>query len=235
MDISALEKLPVQPMLAGHALFQLLPAGARQAISETGEVRHARAGSQVDVSGEVWLVAEGALAQLSPAGSVCVCLTSAGGVGGWEHGFSPASGPQSVTAILDTRYVTVPARALTEAIGEPWMEHVYARLALGRLKLVEQEMACLVGHPVSRRLANWLLRLAPMSGGEGLNITQSILAQMMGVQRTSVNASAQALRRDGLIRFARGRVKIADHAALAEHACGCGLRTAPAVPTSAVA
>lgn len=63
--------------------------------------------------------------------------------------------------------------------------------------------------------------LADRSAGDEVCLTQEELAIMTGVQRTTVNASAMALRAAGVIRYSRGRVGIADRGGLENAACGC--------------
>ena len=54
-----------------------------------------------------------------------------------------------------------------------------------------------------------------------LSLTQEFLAQMLGVQRSSVSLVANTLQRAGLIRYRRGHIEITDRAALIESSCEC--------------
>jgi CRP-like cAMP-binding protein len=58
----------------------------------------------------------------------------------------------------------------------------------------QQTAACNAVHDVHSRMCKWLLRMHELVGDE-LPLTQDFLAQMMGVQRTSVNGVATALQR----------------------------------------
>jgi CRP-like cAMP-binding protein len=95
---------------------------------------------------------------------------------------------------------------------------------------VEQNLACTAYHDATRRLARWLLMLADRSARDEVRLTQEELAIMTGVQRTTVNASAMALRSAGLIRYSRSRIGIADRGGLERAACGCYRETSPARP-----
>ena len=44
---------------------------------------------------------------------------------------------------------------------------------------------------------------------------------MLGVRRTSVTAVAHSLQAAGLIKYARGKIQIVDHAGLQKNACEC--------------
>jgi Crp-like helix-turn-helix domain len=52
-------------------------------------------------------------------------------------------------------------------------------------------------------------------------LTQDFLAQMLGVRRTTVNATASLLQSGGVIRYHRGRIQIVDRAALEDMSCEC--------------
>ena len=71
------------------------------------------------------------------------------------------------------------------------------------------------------RLARWLLTSADRMESESLNLTQEFLAQMLGVQRSTVTVAAGNLQRAGMIGYSRGKINILDRAALTSMACEC--------------
>jgi hypothetical protein len=85
----------------------------------------------------------------------------------------------------------------------------------------QQSGACNASHLVEARLSRWLLRTRDLAGSDELAVTQEFLAQMLGVQRSSVSVVAHTLQRAGYIRYRRGRVTILDADALKEAACEC--------------
>ena len=52
-------------------------------------------------------------------------------------------------------------------------------------------------------------------------LTQEAVAEMLGVQRTTVTAAARALQDQGLIRYRRGLIECVDVAGLQETSCEC--------------
>ena len=56
---------------------------------------------------------------------------------------------------------------------------------------------------------------------ESLNLTQEFLAQMLGVQRSTVTVAAGELQRAGMIGYSRGKIHILDRPALTKTACEC--------------
>lgn len=85
----------------------------------------------------------------------------------------------------------------------------------------QQSVACNALHDASARLARWLLMTQDRVDGPLLPLTQEYLAIMLGVQRTTVTATAVSLKKAGLISYQRGAINIADRAGLERHACEC--------------
>ena len=86
---------------------------------------------------------------------------------------------------------------------------------------VTQSVLCNRMHEVDARLARWLLTSADRMESESLNLTQEFLAQMLGVQRSTVTVAAGDLQRAGLIGYSRGKIHILDRVKLVRTACEC--------------
>lgn len=82
-------------------------------------------------------------------------------------------------------------------------------------------LACNSLHEASRRLARWLLETSERIGSPLVPLTQEHLATMLGVQRTTVSATASTLRDQGLIRYSRGQVQLIDRPGLERASCAC--------------
>jgi CRP-like cAMP-binding protein len=85
----------------------------------------------------------------------------------------------------------------------------------------QQSTACMATHDVEARLCRWMLRARDLADSDTLEFTQEFLAQMLGVQRTSVTSVAHILQRAGMIKYSRGRIQILDLEALRDTACEC--------------
>src|SRR5262245_17422495 len=72
----------------------------------------------------------------------------------------------------------------------------------------QQSAACNASHLLENRLARWLLRADDLHGGDELDLTQEYLAEMLGVRRTSITVVAHTLQQAGMIKYARGRIKL---------------------------
>jgi CRP-like cAMP-binding protein len=85
---------------------------------------------------------------------------------------------------------------------------------------LHQGAACNASHSLEGRLSRWLLDCSDRVGSE-VQLTQSTLAQMLGVRRTSVTLVAGSLQSSGAIKYCRGVIHIRDHKALEASACEC--------------
>jgi len=84
-----------------------------------------------------------------------------------------------------------------------------------------QSVACNALHSVEARFCRWLLTCHDRISTDTVALTQEFLADMLGVQRTTVTAVARGLQAKGAIRYRRGVVDIVDRAVLEQLACEC--------------
>lgn len=84
-----------------------------------------------------------------------------------------------------------------------------------------QSVACNALHSVEARFCRWLLTCHDRISSDTVALTQEFLADMLGVQRTTVTAVARSLQEKGIIRYRRGVVDIIDRAGLATLSCEC--------------
>ena len=84
-----------------------------------------------------------------------------------------------------------------------------------------QSVACNALHSVEARFCRWLLTCHDRISTDTVALTQEFLADMLGVQRTTVTAVARTLQEKGAIRYRRGVVDIIDRQLLEQLACEC--------------
>lgn len=84
-----------------------------------------------------------------------------------------------------------------------------------------QFVACNALHSVENRLARTLLDAVDKAQSADLPITQESLAQLLGVQRTTVAAVVSSLQRTGSIRSGRRGLVVVDTNRLMASACSC--------------
>lgn len=84
-----------------------------------------------------------------------------------------------------------------------------------------QSVACNALHSVEARFCRWLLTCHDRIASDTVALTQEFLADMLGVQRTTVTAVARALQEKGYIRYRRGVVDIISREGLEAVSCEC--------------
>ena len=82
-------------------------------------------------------------------------------------------------------------------------------------------VACNGAHSLKQRLGRWLLMMRDRGDDDVLKITQSLLAEMLGVQRPTVTNAAKEMERDGFIERGKRQVTILDRLGLIEASCEC--------------
>jgi CRP-like cAMP-binding protein len=81
--------------------------------------------------------------------------------------------------------------------------------------------ACNALHSIEARFCRWLLQSADRAASDTINLTQELLAEMLGVRRTSVTEVASKVQAAGVISYSRGVIKILDRDALLRMSCEC--------------
>jgi len=125
--------------------------------------------------------------------------------------------------------IQVPGRAYrigASALHEFWKTSATLRSLVDRhtdalFAHAAQSVACNALHSVEARFCRWLLSCRDRIDVDTVNLTQEFLADMLGVQRTTVTAVARSLQAKGLIRYRRGVVDVLDRPSLEAGACEC--------------
>jgi CRP-like cAMP-binding protein len=86
---------------------------------------------------------------------------------------------------------------------------------------VAQSAACNTFHLLEQRCCRWLLMTQDRMQSCEFPLTQEFLAMMLGVRRAGVTDAASALKRAGLISYARGCVTVLDRTGLEKRSCEC--------------
>jgi CRP-like cAMP-binding protein len=112
--------------------------------------------------------------------------------------------------------------AFTRAMGSmPSFRRLMYAYHQAFLEQVMVSVACNGAHTLKERLARWLLMMRDRNDDEALQITQNLLAEMLGVQRPTITNAAGELERAGLIARGRRQVTILDRQGLVEASCEC--------------
>jgi len=103
----------------------------------------------------------------------------------------------------------------------PTLYALLLRYAQGTINVLAQSTACNALHSVRQRTARWLLMTRDRAGSDTFNLTQEFLSMMLGVRRAGVAESASDLKKEGIIDYIRGQMRVLDSPRLESAACEC--------------
>lgn len=144
-------------------------------------------------------------------------------------------GMQGATLILGIK--TAPLRVLVHGPGtalrmdvstfENFLRDIPSLpAALGRyfhllLQEIARTAACAHFHELDARLVRWLLLTHDRSLADHFRLTHQLLADMLGVRRSTVSVAASVLQNKNLISYSRGEIRVLDRAGLEALCCQC--------------
>ncbi len=132
---------------------------------------------------------------------------------------------------------TTPSRAVVHGAGQAYRLHANAlraeaaragpalvillRYAQSLIAQFSQTAACNRYHSIDQRFARRLLVGLDRQQGDSMQMTQELLAGLLGVRREGVTAAALKLQLEGVIRYSRGHIDVLDRSRLALRSCEC--------------
>jgi CRP-like cAMP-binding protein len=206
----------------GEADFALVEPWLRRFSGEAGRVLF-EPGDDVETTYFPLSHAMVSLRIVTPQGDEVEAATIGreGAVGGIvSAGAKPAFGRMLVQ--LPGDFVTLPTARLEEAKRlSPRLHDLFCRYADVLLAQVMQSVACSALHSVEERAARWMLCAHDRAGEDSFGLSQQALADMLGVQRTTVTGACAALQAKGAVRYSRARITVTDRRTLERTACAC--------------
>jgi len=101
------------------------------------------------------------------------------------------------------------------------LQRLLLRYTQALITQMGQTAVCNRHHTVEQQLCRWLLMSLDRLPSNELQMTQELIANMLGVRREGVTESAGRLQKLGLIQYNRGHITVVDRPALEAHACEC--------------
>ena len=101
------------------------------------------------------------------------------------------------------------------------LQRLLLRYTQALITQMGQTAVCNRHHSVEQQLCRWLLMSLDRLPSNELQMTQELIANMLGVRREGVTESAGKLQKLGLIQYNRGHITVVDRPALEAHACEC--------------
>ena len=99
--------------------------------------------------------------------------------------------------------------------------HLLLRYTQALITQMAQTAVCNRHHSLDQQLCRWLLLSLDRLQGNHLQMTQDLIANMLGVRREGVTESALKLQSAGLIQYARGRIDVLNRPGLEQRTCEC--------------
>jgi CRP-like cAMP-binding protein len=116
----------------------------------------------------------------------------------------------------------LPAHALKEHFAEGGqLQLILLKFTQALITQISQTAVCNLHHSIDQQLCRWLLLSLDRLPENRLQMTQELIANMLGVRRQGVTESAGKLEREGLITYKRGLITVLDRPALEKRACEC--------------
>lgn len=144
-----------------------------------------------------------------------------GAVGGIvSEGYKPAFG-RAVVQIPGAAFAISTSHLEAAKTGSARFGDLFSRYADALLAQMMQSVACNALHRAEERCARWLLATHDRAGDRIIQLTQESLAEMLGVQRTTLTGVIGELQARGLVRLHRGGVEVLDRPGLERAACEC--------------
>ena len=101
------------------------------------------------------------------------------------------------------------------------MQRLLLRYTQALLTQMAQTAVCNRHHSVDQQLCRWLLLSLDRLDSNELNMTQELIANMLGVRREGVTEAAGKLQHAGLIHYSRGKITVVDRPGLEARVCEC--------------
>jgi len=118
-------------------------------------------------------------------------------------------------------YVLPAQRLRREFDNSAEVRTVLLRYAQSVITAVAQTAFCNRHHSVEQQVSRWLLRLLDRVPENNLQMTQELIARVLGVRAASVSEVASRIKNLGVIDYQRGNIVVLNRPRLEELTCGC--------------
>ena len=123
---------------------------------------------------------------------------------------------------ISGRAARMPASAFRNFLDRsPGIWKLATRFNAALIVQAHQTALCNAAHPLEARICRRLLEIQDRIGTGDIPLTQRTMAQMLGVQRTTVCFVAGHLEAAGIIKCLRGRIQVINREEVEGHACEC--------------
>ena len=120
------------------------------------------------------------------------------------------------------RAYRLPAQVLKAHFAEGGaLQLILLKFTQALITQISQTAVCNLHHTVDQQLCRWLLLSLDRLPENRLQMTQELIANMLGVRRQGVTESAGKLEHEGLITYSRGLITVLNRPGLEKRSCEC--------------
>jgi CRP-like cAMP-binding protein len=132
---------------------------------------------------------------------------------------------------------TTPSRAIVQSAGRAYrlpaailkeefrrggaLQRLLLRYTQALITQMAQTAVCNRHHSIDQQLCRWLLLSIDRLASNELEMTQDLIANMLGVRRAGVTEAALKLQDAGLIRYSHGHIELLNREGLEQRVCEC--------------
>jgi len=118
-------------------------------------------------------------------------------------------------------YRVLGERVRAEFLRNGGLRDLFLRYTQALITQMAQTAVCNRHHSLDQQLCRWLLLSLDQLSSNQLNMTQDLIASMLGVRREGVTEAAGKLQRLGVIHYQRGHITVLDRPKLELLCCEC--------------
>ena len=201
-----------QQRIAPYLELAQLPLG--KVLYESGDtLRHVYFPTDAIVS-LLYVMASGASAEIAVVGNEGLV-----GVAMFMGGESTTS--RAIVQSAGSAYRLLGKRFKDEVNRHSELLHLMLHYTQALITQMAQTAVCNRHHSIDQQLCRWLLLSLDRLSGDHLNMTQELIANMLGVRREGVTDAAGRLQKLGIIAYSRGHIRVLDRPRLEQLCCEC--------------
>lgn len=193
---------------------QLVPMTLGKALYESGDVLRYVYFPTDSIVSLLYVLADGASAEISVVGNEGLI-----GVALFMGGETTPS--RAIVQSAGSAYRLIGHQLKEEFHRNGELQILLLRYTQALLTQMAQTAVCNRHHSVDQQLCRWLLLSLDRLPSHQLNMTQELIANMLGVRREGVTDAAGKLQKLGVIRYSRGQITVLDRPKLEQLCCEC--------------
>jgi CRP-like cAMP-binding protein len=228
-DVNAILKKDSFIMHQGNQLLAALPAGEFERLFSQLELVPLKMGQVLYESGDImryvyfpisaivslmYMTASGSSAEIAMVGNEGVIGVALFMGGNSTHG-------RAVVQHTGYAYRLKGQTLKTEFQNSVRLQRILLIYTQALLTQMAQIAICNRHHTIEQQLCRWLLWSLDRLPTNQVEITQELIARMLGVRREGITEAAGKLQAAGLIQYSRGLITVVNRPGLEKHSCEC--------------